>query len=93
MQFQHGREPVQYEQADRGYLNRPFLFGWIGRVLSVSWNICSIDVSTSDFSLRGFLKSIVCKDPVESEMDLVARNVCAADTIREKPGVFDHVRQ
>lgn len=79
--------------AVRSHLNRSFPHRWIGRGEPVPWPPRSPDLSSLDFFLWGAIKCVVYRDPVESEMDLVARLVCAAATIKETPGVFDRVRQ
>ena len=53
----------------------------------------SPDLLSLDFLLWRDINNIVYRDPVVSEIDLVARLACAAATIRETPGVFAHVRQ
>lgn len=93
MWFQHDGAPAHFGLAVRRDLNRSFPQRWIGRGGPVPWPPRSPDLSSLDFFLWGALKAIVYHDPVESEMDLVARLVCAAATIKETPGVFDRVRQ
>lgn len=91
--FQHDGAPAHFGREVRAHLNQAFPDRWIGRGGPVSWPPRSPDLTSLDFFLWGTLKSLVYDDPVDTEMDLVARIACAAATIRETPGLFERVRQ
>ena len=53
----------------------------------------SPDLNSIDFFFWGALKIAVYVTPVNSELDLVARIVCAAVDIQQSAGIFQSVRQ
>ena len=58
-----------------------------------SWALCSPDLSSMYFFLRGTLKnSVLYAAPVDSEMGLESSIVCAPADIEENPDVFERVR-
>lgn len=92
MWFQQDGAPSHYGRCVRDHLDRTFPNRWIGRGGPVAWPPRSPDLSPLDFFLWGAMKSLVYDTPVNSAVDLVARISIAAATIRETPGIFEHVR-
>lgn len=91
--FQHDGAPSHFSHYAREYLNRDFPARWIGRGGPIAWPPRSPDLSPIDFFLWGFLKGLVYETPVTSDEDLVARVVEAAARVRDRPGLFERVRQ
>lgn len=93
MWFQHDGAPAHFSTDVRTYLDATFGARWIGRGGPVAWPPRSPDLSSLDFFLWGYLKSIVYETPLDSDEDLVARLSEAAARVREIPGIFERVRQ
>ena len=91
MWLQHDGAPAHFSLAVRDYLNEQFGDRWIGREGPVTWPPRSPDLTPLDFFLWGYMKSLVYETPVESEEDLLARIMAAAQEIQETPGIFERV--
>ena len=53
----------------------------------------SPDLNPLDYFLWGYQKSLVYITPIENENDLRNRIVAPCETIRNTPGIFEHVHQ
>ena len=94
MWFQHKRAPTHFHRNAPQYLNNAFSKRWMESNGPTAWPPSSPDMTPFDFFLWGYLKSLIYKTPVESEMDLVARmDIVAEGKIEENPRFFERVRQ
>lgn len=93
MWLQHDGAPAHFGRVVRNHLDLNYPDRWIGRGGPVPWPPRSPDLNPLDFFFWGTMKDLVYETPVDSEEDLVARIVAAADVIREKPRVFARIRQ
>lgn len=75
------------------YLNQTFNERWIGRGSLNAWPPRSPDLSSLDFFLWGHTKTLIYEIPIDTEEDLVARIIAAANHIQNIPEVFERVRQ
>ena len=85
--------PPHNSATVREYLNEAFKNRWIGRGGSIAWPPRSPDLTSLDFFLWGYLKSVVYETPVESREDLVDRIFNAADAVRAMPNIFTRVQE
>ena len=93
MRFQHNGATSHFGNAVRGHLTATFSARWIGKGEPTAWPARSPDLTSLDFFLWGYIKSMVYETDIYSEEDLVACIVSAAAEIRETPGIFGRVRQ
>lgn len=91
--FQHDGAPAHFGLNCRTYLNAQFPNGWIGRGGPISWPARSPDMTPLDFCIWGHIKSLLYATPVNTEEELVARIILAFDDIRERPQLFQRIRQ
>ena len=77
--FQHDGAPPHFTRAVRGYLDRRFGQTWLDRGDPIDWPARSPDLTPLDYFLWGHMKSLVYETPVDSEEDLLARGMTAAD--------------
>ena len=87
--FQHDGAPPHFTRAVRGHLDRRFGQSWIGSDGPIAWPAPSLDLTPLEHFLWGHMKSFVYKTPVDSEEDLLARVMAAADI--GKKGIGDRV--
>ncbi|KAJ4449343.1 hypothetical protein ANN_00741 [Periplaneta americana] len=62
---------------------------WIGCSGSIGWSALSPDLTPLDFCVWGHLKSLVYETPIESEDELIAQVLAAADSLQHMPEVFE----
>lgn len=93
MWFMHDGAPPHFSRAVREHLNATFNLRWIGRGGPVAWPARSPDLNPCDFYLWGHLKDIVYKNEVRDEEDLRRRIIEGCQTIRNMPGIFQHVQE
>lgn len=93
MRFQHDDASVHFTHNVREYLNETLGDCWIGRGGPTGWPPQSPDLTCVDFYFWGHLKELVYATPVTSVDDLIARITVAADTTKDIPGIFEHIRQ
>ena len=79
MWFQHDGAPPHFTRAVRGHLDRRFRQMWIVRGGPIVWSAHSPDLTPLDFFLWGLMRSLVYETPVDSEEDLMAWVMTAAD--------------
>lgn len=91
MWLQHDGAPAHFSLVVQDHLNQQFGVRWIGRGGPIAWPPRSPDMTPLDFYLWGHMKSLVYETPVESEEDLVARILAAAQEIETTPGTFDRM--
>ena len=91
--FQHDGAPPHYGRRVREHLNHVFRHRWVGRGEPVPWPPRSPDLISIDFFFWSALKSVVYATPVNLELDLVSRIVCAARDIQQNAGIFQRVCQ
>ncbi|KAJ8866317.1 hypothetical protein PR048_032160 [Dryococelus australis] len=65
--------------------------GWIGRGGPIAWPACSPDLTPLDYLLWSHMKGHIYETPVNSEEDLLAQIIAAADL--KLPGIGDRVYQ
>ena len=87
MWFQHDGALPHYDRRVREHFNQVFRHRWIDL-----GGPESPDLNSIDFFFWGTLKSVVYATPVNSELDLVTRIVCAAVDIQQSAGIFQSVR-
>ena len=83
--------PPHFTRDVRGHLNRRFGQRWMGRGGPIPWPPRSPDLTPIDYFLWGRMKSMVYQSPVETEEELLARVMVAAQEINGAPGVMDRV--
>lgn len=91
MWLQHDGAPAHFSVAVRAHLNETFGGRWIGRGGPVAWPPRSPDLTPLDFFLWGHMKSLVYETPVDSEEQLVARILAAAQDVQNRPGIFERI--
>jgi hypothetical protein len=74
------------------YLNKHFLGNWIGRNGAVAWPSRSPDLNHIDFYISGHVKNDVYSTHFTNFDELWERIVDTHDTIRNRPGQLDRVR-
>ena len=79
MWFQHDGAPAHFAFAIRRHLDKRFGLQWIGRGGPIAWPPRSPDLIPLDYYLWGHMKNLIYEIPVESEEDLLARVMAAAD--------------
>lgn len=89
--FQHDGAPPHFTRDVRGHLNRRFGQRWIGRGGPIAWPPRSPDLTPLDYFFWGRMKSMVYETPVETEEELLARVMVAAQEINGTPGVMERV--
>lgn len=82
-----------YDRCLRTHLSVSLDQRWIGRSGPVPGPHALPDLSRVDFFLWVTLKAVLYATPVESEMDKVAKVVCAAAAIRENPRVIVRIHR
>ena len=92
MWFHHDGAPPHFSRRVRKLLNQQFPEKWIGRGGPLPWPAPSPDLNLLDFLCVGEMRNLVCKTPVESDGDLVARIVAAVE-IKVIPAISDRVPQ
>ena len=80
--FQHDGAAPHYAVVLSEWLDEKFPGSWIGRRGSFNWPARSLDLTTCDFFLWGYLKDILFKESCTSVMQLKKRiqEVCAGIT-------------
>ena len=91
MWFQHDGAPAQFSRAVREHLDQTCGERWIGRGGPTPWPPRSPDLTPLDFFLWVRMKNLVYETPVESEGDLLARILAAAQIIEHTPGPVGRV--
>lgn len=89
--FQHDGAPAHTTREVTALLNRKYPNKWIGRRGPVAWPARSPDLTPLDFFFWGQMKTSVYETPVNTELELVARIVAAAEDIKEKQAVLAKV--
>ncbi|GBL85843.1 hypothetical protein AVEN_63173-1 [Araneus ventricosus] len=95
MWFQHDGVPLHYKNDVCQDLNVIFGKHWKCRGCRVQWPIGSrsADLSCLDFFCWDEMKTLVYETPIESVEDVVTRiSVAAGEKMRDKPGIFQNVR-
>ena len=91
MWFQHDGAPPHLTRVIRGHLDRRFWRTWLGLGGLIAWPGRSSDQTPLDYFLWSHMKSLVYETPVDSEEDLIAQVMAAADI--GLPGICDRVYQ
>jgi len=73
------------------YLTTTYNNHWIGQGGPTAWPARSPDLTPMDFFLWGHIKALIYTSPVVSEEDLIALITEASTTIRQQPGIFEHM--
>lgn len=89
--FQQDGAPPHYQINVRQYLNRIFPNRWIGRRGSMEWPARSPDLTSLDFFLWGYVKSIVYKTQPLDLADLRRRITLAIRSVT--PEMLSNVRR
>lgn len=89
--FQHDGAPPHTTREVCAQLNREYPNKWIGRRGPFVWPARSPDLTPLDFFFWGQMKTSVYETPVNTELELVARIVAAAEDIKEKHAVLAKV--
>jgi Helix-turn-helix domain (DUF4817) len=82
--LQHDGAPAHTTREVIALLNRGYPNKWIGRGGPVAWPARSPDLTPLDFFFWGQMKTYVYETPVNTELELVARIVAAAEDIKDK---------
>lgn len=90
--FMQDGAPPHFTRAVREHLNNEFHGRWIGRAGPIAWPPRSPDLNPLDFSIWGYLKSLVYATPVNDLPELRQRIERCCQIIREKPLFFERVR-
>lgn len=93
MWYMQDGAPPHFSLDVRQHLNQVFGNKWIGRGGPIPWPARSPDLNPLDFFVWGYLKSLVYRTPVDNIEDLRERIVAGCEVIRQKPGVFEKMRQ
>jgi len=93
MWLQQDGAPAHGAIMIRNYPNQIYPQRWMGRFGPLPWPARSPDLNPLDFFFWGAMKELVNSTPVIDEQDLIARIAAAALLIKEKPDVFDNVRE
>ena len=87
MWIQHDGAPPHFSVDVRNHLIAVYPGRWIGRGGPIPWPVRSSDLNLLRYFLWGYLKSLVFETPVETNLELVSRNVAACDVIQNTPGI------
>ena len=78
------RRTPHFTHAVQGHLDQRFGQMWTDRGGPIAWPARSPDLTPLDYFLWGHMKSLVYETPVDSEEDLLARVMAAADMLDNK---------
>jgi len=89
----HDGAPPHSSCISHHYLKDHFPGKWIGRNGPVAWPPRSSNLSLIDFYLWGHVKNEVYSTPITNVDELWERIVVTFDTIRNRPGQLESVRE
>lgn len=93
MWYMHDGAPAHFARPVRAVLDNTYPNKWIGRSGPVAWPPRSPDLNPLDFYLWGHLKALVYAVPINNAEMLRERIFAACESIRNRPGIFERVRQ
>ena len=93
MYFMQDGAPAHFSRQVRNYLDAQYPERWIGRGGPLLWPARSPDLNPMDFSIWGYLKSIVYDSPINNLNELNVKIVNSVNMLKSNEDLLFKIRQ